>query len=121
MIDLEVLNFLYDYQSQTPKQQRAQIAQLHQQAEDIVVDLRALQSTTATTPQDFIFKIHQLKSSALVLCSNDLNGLFLTLNQWPLAHWDASVVAQKVEALILTLIRYQQELTFLNSFIRLDN
>lgn len=117
MIDLEMLDFLYDYQSKTSAQQRLQVASLESQATQIAATLQQSKAELLHQPKEFVGKVHQLKSAALVLCSTELNLLFSELNSWPLSDWNSLEVAQKTDVLLEALKRYQQMLQFLNSFL----
>jgi hypothetical protein len=117
MIDLEAFNFLYDSEHLSAAHKESLLMDLMKQSENV---LSLVTQASLGLPEQgaaFITQVHQAKSTALVLCSGEINALLERMNKTPVDALSALSVADDLKNLEDLINGYQKDLELLKAFV----
>ncbi|BBP44405.1 hypothetical protein [Thiosulfativibrio zosterae] len=117
MIDLEAFNFLYDYEHLSAAHKESLITDLMKQSEQV---LSVVQQASLALPEQgaaYIAQVHQAKSTALVLCADEINAVLEKMNKTPVDELSMGKVANDLSRLADLIKAYQQDLELLKAFV----
>lgn len=117
MIDLEAFNFLYDYEHLSAAHKASLITDLMKQSEQVLAQVQQASLAEPEQGAVYITQVHQAKSTALVLCSDEINALLEKMNKTPVDALSSHLVADDLNRLADLIKAYQQDLELLKAFI----